>query len=309
MNQSAQWMCDVQSGTCAPQSGTEIEEISVLKPAKVKMLYFTDPICSACWAIEPDLRKFKLAYGAYLEIEYKMGGLLPKWEGFADRANGISGPADVAGHWDEVGAATGMSIDGDIWLEDPLHSSYPPSIAFKAMQNQSDSVAVLFLRKLREMVFLQKKNITRLEHLLQAVEEAGGDKSLFLTDYQSKASEIAFLNDVQEGRSLGVRGFPTFVMISEDGKAYRLSGMGGYDQYVLALQKALGHEVPPAPISTDVMDQLNKFGYLSTREISVLINQDDKSVFDLLAHLEQQGKVKKETQKFGEFWRVKNLNQ
>ena len=29
-----------------------------------------------------------------------------------------------------------MPIDGDVWLEDPLNSSYPPSIAFKAAEMQ-----------------------------------------------------------------------------------------------------------------------------------------------------------------------------
>jgi hypothetical protein len=27
-------------------------------------------------------------------------------------------------------------LDGDIWIEDPLHSSYPPSIAFKAAHSK-----------------------------------------------------------------------------------------------------------------------------------------------------------------------------
>jgi hypothetical protein len=35
-------------------------------------------------------------------------------------------------------------LDGDIWIEDPLHSSYPPSIAFKAAQIQSNDKAISF---------------------------------------------------------------------------------------------------------------------------------------------------------------------
>jgi hypothetical protein len=34
-------------------------------------------------------------------------------------------------------------LDGDIWI-DPLHSSYPPSIAFKAAQIQSNDKAISF---------------------------------------------------------------------------------------------------------------------------------------------------------------------
>jgi predicted DsbA family dithiol-disulfide isomerase len=90
-----------------------------------------------------------------------MGGLLPSWEGFVDKSNGIFKPSDVAHHWDNVGMHSGMSINGDIWLEAPLSSSYPPSIAVIAMQNQDEDLAYRFLHKIREMVFLEKKNITK----------------------------------------------------------------------------------------------------------------------------------------------------
>jgi hypothetical protein len=44
------------------------------------------------------------------------------------------------------------TFDGDIWLEDPLPSSYPPSIAFKAAQMQDGDLAILFLRRIKEML-------------------------------------------------------------------------------------------------------------------------------------------------------------
>lgn len=47
-----------------------------------------------------------------------MGGLLEKWgDGPVDPANGISGPADVAGHWQEVGEQARMPIDGTLWYD------------------------------------------------------------------------------------------------------------------------------------------------------------------------------------------------
>jgi predicted DsbA family dithiol-disulfide isomerase len=116
----------------------------------VKIIYYTDPICSSCWGIEPQLRKLKLEYGNNIEVEYRMGGLLPNW---SYNSGGISKPSDVAHHWDEVSVYYDMPIDGNVWLEDPLNSSYPPSIAFKAAQMQDNEKAILFLREIREMVF------------------------------------------------------------------------------------------------------------------------------------------------------------
>ena len=44
-----------------------------------------------------------------------MGGLLEKWhDGPIDPANGIYKPADVAGHWREVGEYSRMPIDGSL---------------------------------------------------------------------------------------------------------------------------------------------------------------------------------------------------
>ncbi|MFM8486364.1 MAG: DsbA family protein, partial [Bacteroidota bacterium] len=130
-------LCDPQSGICEMPGMASSGEIKagIATPKPVKVIYFTDPICSSCWGIEPQLRKLKLEYGDNLEIEYRMGGLLPDW---SYNSGGISKPSDVAHHWDEVSIHYDMPIDGDVWLEDPLDSSYPPSIAFKAAEMQDD---------------------------------------------------------------------------------------------------------------------------------------------------------------------------
>ena len=154
-------LCDPKTGICElPQTELTsiIKHISTEKKP-VKVMYYTDPICSTCWGIEPQLRKLKLEYGGVLDIEYRMGGLLPDW---SYNSGGISEPSDVAPHWDEVSKYYDMPIDGDVWLEDPLHSSFPPSIAFKAAQLQSETKALSFLRRIREMVFLEKKSVAEL---------------------------------------------------------------------------------------------------------------------------------------------------
>src|SRR5262245_61435787 len=126
-------ICDYENGTCElpiiqdENEGT-ISNKQEQKP--IRIIYFTDPICSACWGIEPQLRKLKLEYGDYINIEYHMGGLLPSWTGF--NGGRIAKPEDVAHHWDEVSRHYEMPIDGDVWREDPLDSSYPPSVAFIA---------------------------------------------------------------------------------------------------------------------------------------------------------------------------------
>jgi len=305
-NDHKKFSCSVESGLCTEHKNSEIEEIQIQSVNKITVLYYTDPICSACWAIEPELKKLKLLYGDYMDIEYRMGGLLPKWEGFSDAGNGISGPKDVAVHWDEVGEYSGMSINGDVWLEDPLHSSFPPSIAFKAMQNQGYDISIRFLRRIREMVFLEKKNITKESHLTTAVKDCGGDVSQFLKDYKDPESEAAFKQDLLQGRRMGVGSFPTFLFLGEDGKGFKISGMTHFDNFVRALEQALGEKTVAKNLDLDIVELLENYPLLATKELAVILNRDLNSVMQELEMAEIEGKVREHIHKYGSFWSLIN---
>jgi len=61
-------LCDPQNGICEIPANSEEEtnKISNEKMNKpIKVIYYTDPICSSCWGIEPQLRKLKLEFEKY----------------------------------------------------------------------------------------------------------------------------------------------------------------------------------------------------------------------------------------------------
>ena len=232
-------ICDPETGVCeipvvAPNSEKEEAIAAEMKP--IRVIYYTDPICSSCWGIEPQLRKLKLEYGHLLNFEYRMGGLLPDW---SYNSGSISKPEDVAQHWDEVSYYLQMPIDGDVWLEDPLHSSNPPSIAFKAAQLQDDQKALVFLRRLRELLFVEKKNITKWEHVKQAALYSQLDVNQLKEDYLNGSAEKHFLEDLELGRQLGIRGFPTIIFIDKDGNDHIVYGSKPYKNYELAIKNLL----------------------------------------------------------------------
>src|SRR5690625_7603792 len=89
-----------------------------------------------------------------------MGGLLEKWgDGPVDPGNGISGPADVAGHWREVGEQSRLPYDGKLWYDDPIESSFIPSRVYKVFLEKDHHRADTFLRRPRGEVFAFDKNI------------------------------------------------------------------------------------------------------------------------------------------------------
>lgn len=293
-------MCDPDEGICEiPGMSLAESQITVKTEKPVKMIYFTDPICSSCWGIEPQLRKLKLEYGNSIEVEYRMGGLLPDW---SYNSGGISKPSDVAHHWDEVSIKYDMPIDGDVWIEDALASSYPPSIAFKAAQLQDEEKAILFLRRIREMVFLEKKNITKWENLGKAALEVGLDADQLKSDFEGKGKEL-FENDLKLARETGVRGFPTIFFADASGKSEKVYGTKPYSVYEEAIAKVLP-TVSKVEYIRDWKTLFKKYNTLTAKEFAELSDLERNKSEEKLDQLASEGKLTKHSTKNGAIWKM-----
>lgn len=293
-------LCDIETGMCETSEDTRdtaLESKMQSTDQSIKVIYYTDPICSSCWGIEPQLRKLKLEYGNAIDIDYRMGGLLPNW---SYNSGGISKPSDVAGHWNEVSVHYDMPIDGDVWLEDPLDSSYPPSIAFKAAQMQDETKAILFLREIREMVFLQKKNIAKWEHLEVAAEKVGLDVKQFKTDFENKA-KILFEEDLKLGKELGVRGFPTLFFFDNLGNQEMVYGTRPYAFYEMAILK-LNTNATKSEYSKTWEKLFSKYPSLTAKEFSELSGTPRGESESLLNELSKNKELEKLSTKNGAIW-------
>ena len=295
-------LCDIETGMCAVPEINDTTNNSTIAtaPSTIKVLYFTDPICSSCWGIEPQLRKLKLEYGHLIDIDYKMGGLLPDWK---YNSGGISKPADVAHHWDEVSAYYNMPIDGDVWLEDPLSSSYPPSIAFKAAQMQHKEKAVVFLRVMREMLFLQKKNICKWEHLHKAAQHTGLDVVQLQKDADGEANNL-FAEDLQLAQQLGVRGFPTLFFADSNGNQEKVYGYKPYAVFENVISK-LQPTAEKQPYASDWQSLFSKFASLTAKEFAELSATPIEAATALLQELSTNGQLDIIETKNGHLWRKK----
>ncbi len=293
-------MCDPETGVCEiPTNETNSDESSLITAGKkpVKVIYFTDPICSACWGIEPQLRKLKLEYGDSVEVDYRMGGMLKDWS----YNNGeISKPSDVAHHWDEVSAYYDMPIDGDVWLEDPLDSSFPASIAFKAAQMQNNEKAILYLREVREMVFVKKMNIAKWENLVQAAKNVGLDVEKFKADYEGQA-KVLFEEDLKMARQFGVRGFPTLFFTDASGRTELVYGSKPYSAFEQTLLKLLPTATKQS-YDKSWSSIFSKYNSLTAKEFSVLSGVSRNESENLLNELTRKQNLKEVTSKNGALW-------
>lgn len=298
--------CDPDTGVCAvpgvdPEAVALEQQPQATATKPITLLYFTDPICSSCWGAEPQLRRLKAEYGDAIDIQYHMGGLLPSWDVY--NSGGISKPSDVAGHWDEVSPHYRMPIIGDVWLEDPLPSSYPPSIAFKAAQLQDQGKALVFLRRLREQVLVEKKNITKWPVIAEAVAFAGLDAARLHSDYNGAANAL-FQADLTLARSLGVRGFPTFIFSNEAGERQLVYGARPYATFEAAV-KALKPDAKPKAVPASLSDLFKVHASWCAEEVAVILGITHDAAEAMLRAAEAKGELRALHTRNGSVWRRK----
>ncbi|ALC92850.1 dithiol-disulfide isomerase [Bacillus sp. FJAT-18017] len=277
-------VCDMETGVCGPAEDNGIEMINFNQPKKtINLYYVTDPICSHCWALEPVLRRFIEQYGDVFKIQTVMGGLLEKWgDGPIDPANGIFKPADVAGHWREVGEYSRMPIDGSLMIDNPVQSSFPPSRVFKVIQlNHGDELATEYLRRAREELFAFNKNISDDSVLVGIVNSLELNGQAIVGEANQPAGHQLLNEDFALSRSLGVRGFPTIIMMNEENKGVKMVGARPLDYYVDGLKQVLGTEevqVKQVPLLSSL---LKKEKLLFSKEIEVMydIEKSDVAAF------------------------------
>jgi putative protein-disulfide isomerase len=298
--------CDPDTGVCiVPGNDPERSAAGMLSAAPtakpLTLLYFTDPICSSCWGAEPQLRRLKAEYGHVLDVQYHMGGLLPSWDVY--NSGGISKPGDVAGHWDEVSPRYRMPIIGDVWLEDPLPSSHPPSIAFKAAQMQDPVKALALLRRLRELVLVEKRNITRWEVIAQAAKDTGLDVERLKADHAGSATHL-FQADLMLARSLGVRGFPTFIFSNAAGERQLVYGARPYAQFEAAV-KALAPNAVPAERPADLDALFRLHPSWCAEEVAVMLGIPHDQARAQLQAAEKAGGLRAMHTRNGSVWHAR----
>ena len=267
---------------------------------RLRVMYFTDPICSTCWVIQPAWKKLNLEYGHCLDIQYIMGGLLPSWK---DCKGKIQSPSDAAMHWKEVADSYKMPLDAGVWTEDPLSSSFPPSIGFKAAQLQDEQKALLFLRRVREMIFLEKKNIMKWRFLETAALEVGLDTTRFRADYVGAARE-AFEADLAQAEELGVTSFPTLIFSDASGHSVRIKGYQHYQDFEKVILQ-LAPSAVKAVFDREPESLFRHFPTMVDAEFALLSNLLRKDARRILQQLNNDGYLDKVESENGVLWKMK----
>lgn len=238
----------------------------------VEIEYYTDPLCCWSWAFEPQWRRLRYEYSGSIVWKYRMGGLLPNWQGFNDPMNTVERPIQMGPVWMEAQHISGMPINHRIWFDNPPESSYPACMAVKCAGLESPDASEAYLRRLREAVMVEGRNISKQEELLALAEELSKDLPEILdyeqlrSDIQNEAGLEKFKEDLQKARYHQISRFPALTLRKPDSPGILIVGYRPYEALVLALEQA-APGIQPTKKATTIEDYNAYWGKNTPSEI------------------------------------------
>ncbi|MFP7734658.1 ClpXP adapter SpxH family protein [Priestia aryabhattai] len=267
------------------------------KPLEIYV--FVDPLCPECWALEPILKKLQIEYGQLLSLKHVLGGNLQQLNiGAQQRFE------HIAKSWEKTGSRSGMSCDGNLWLENPIDTPYAASIAIKAAGLQGKKQGIRFLRRLQEVVFLEKQNVTEESVLIQCAKHVGLDVNEFVKDLHSDYAAKAFQCDLKITSEMDVDEIPTLVFFNEkvEEEGIKISGYYSYETYVHIIKEML--EIDPDPACLPPLRSfLRYFQFVASKEVAVVYGLSLEEAEKELKKLQLQQLVERVPVKYGTFWR------
>jgi putative protein-disulfide isomerase len=238
----------------------------------VEVTYFTDPLCSWSWAFEAIWRRLRYEFADRIAWRYVLGGMIPDWQSFNDPLHSVHRPAQMGPSWYEVRHLTGMPIDEMIWIEDPPASSYPACVAVKAAGRQGSGVQEAYLRRLREAVMLERRNIARREVLVELFDELAGDPLRFRRDLVGNDALEAFREDLKDAGYRNIGRFPAFVLRGAAGRAVLLVGYRPYPVFREALA-AVAPDLSPSRTASDPVAYALHWGSITAAEVAEAVGR------------------------------------
>lgn len=156
----------------------------------VQVIKVTEPVCLACWTMEPVWRRLLRHYGQRIQARHVFG----------------SAPRS----WSAAEAAVGVRL-----VDPALEAAY--------------------LRRIREAVFMQGREVTRPGVLLELAAAVGVDTAALAAVLEDGRAEVAFAADRAEARRLGACRLPTLV-VSAGAQSVTLVGAVPYDRLQRAVE-------------------------------------------------------------------------
>lgn len=177
------------------------------------LIYIGDPMCSWCYGFSPELSEAIKSLGNKVQVRAVMGGLRPY------NTEKISGMKDfLKEHWEHVNEASGQPFDyGILDDENFVYDTEPPSRAILVIRQLKPEVEMPFFHDVQKLFYAENKHTHIAENYHPLLKKYDIDQSSFKTAFESNALKQLTRADFAEAGEMGIRGFPSLVIL-QDGK-------------------------------------------------------------------------------------------
>lgn len=180
---------------------------------KGTIIYVGDPMCSWCWGIAQELTELRKNYESIFQFELILGGLRPGGgDAWTPKFTNF-----LREHWHAVGAKSGQAFSFDLldWPEFN-YDTEPACRAVRIIRDLAPDHEFNFFKAVQKRFYVDNENPNLVDFYQPLCEAIGVDFESFKQafeqdDYREKTKE-----DFNKARSMGINGFPTVVLKTEE---------------------------------------------------------------------------------------------
>ena len=169
-------------------------------------------MCSWCYAFAPVWEEVRGSPPAGVGLETVLGGLAPD----SDTPMPEEMRAKIQGTWRRIESVVpGTEFNHEFWVScEPRRSTYPACRAVIAAREQGAEHDHAMVAAIQRAYYREARNPSLVETLTELAGELGLDVQRFEATIMSEECERTLQEEIGRSISLGVRGFPSLVLVN-----------------------------------------------------------------------------------------------
>ncbi|MFP6814173.1 MAG: DsbA family protein [Pseudomonadales bacterium] len=184
----------------------------------MKVIVVTDPMCSWCWGMAPDIEQAASRMDGEVEFDFLLGGI----NTHASQFIGDYGARHLFRIWHEVAATTGQSF-GFRLPERLVYNSRLSCVAVHVVRRKFGTPPFGYLHRLQQAFFMEARNINDADVLADAAVDFGCEREAFLDALKDARLLEQVTDEFALSRGFGTNALPS-VLWEVDGVRSLLAG-------------------------------------------------------------------------------------
>jgi len=176
------------------------------------LIYVMDPMCSWCYAFQPQLKELLSRLKPGIKVLCYMGGLAPD----SDEPMPKELQQGIQQTWHTIEERTGTPFNHEFWtLCHPRRSTYPACRAVISAELLESGAGMKMVEAIQQGYYQEARNPSNLDTLISFAEQTGLNREEFVRQLQSQETEDILMDDLSYCQQYNVTGFPFLALKSK----------------------------------------------------------------------------------------------